>query len=251
MSDQANVLSNSTRPLVTALLATLLAVAAWAGWTALLGVTAGVAVLFALGWPRVLSLPAPRGVSVLLAAVAVAAHAAVAATGDVQGVALVTVIGVLGAFGHELARKDGRPRMVESLAGSISGVAVIGAGSGWAALGQGVEQLALVLAAAIGVAVAACLSAIPLPRALGHAVTIGGAGGIGVLVGLGLAPVGWWGGGLIGLAAGMVSAALSVLLSGVRAGEGRLVRPLALGAAAALPVLVLGLPVHVVWRVLF
>ena len=82
---------------------------------------------FAVGWPALLGLPARTGASVVVAlggAGGVARGGLTRGEPVLRGLPVVVALAVLLAFVNELARTDGRPRLVESVAGSVSGVLV-------------------------------------------------------------------------------------------------------------------------------
>ncbi|WP_050346763.1 hypothetical protein [Arsenicicoccus sp. oral taxon 190] len=133
----------SPRSLVTlsaCLLATLLAVASAAGPAAegaTAGVVAAAAVVLAAGWTRVVGLPSRRGtlITVGLSAALLLASVLVPADGaTLRWVPAALAMGVVTAFLHQLVRRDGRPRVVSSLSGTLMALAVTAAGVTWVAL---------------------------------------------------------------------------------------------------------------------
>ncbi|MCA0437956.1 MAG: hypothetical protein LCH98_16010 [Actinobacteria bacterium] len=126
------------RPLVTAT-AVLAALASAA--CALMGAPLGVALVGGLGvlavvigWVPLLNLPSPRGTTGVLAVAAAVlgvtgwlARPVVAGIGDLDAVVAALAVAVLATFVHQLARRDGRPRLVESLTSEVSGVLLIAA----------------------------------------------------------------------------------------------------------------------------
>lgn len=129
------------RPLVTA---TAAASALGSAGCAVAGIPVGVALVgglgvlaIVLGWARLLSLPSPRGTTGVLAFAAVSlgvtgwsARPGASGLGDLSVVLAALSASVLAAFVHQLARRDGRPRLVESLVSEVSGILLIAA---WAA----------------------------------------------------------------------------------------------------------------------
>lgn len=234
-------MSAPTRASATATGAALVAVAGYASPTALTGVVLVLSVAFASGWPRLIDLPTNRGGSVVIALTAVAALLA-ARAGSVTGLTMVMGLAVVAAFVHQMMRRDGRPRLVESVSGIVTGCVVVLSGAGWAAADYGDVNQALVVTAAATIAAAAACTAVPGPlRLVGSLATVV-SGGVGVLIGSLLDPVGPVPGGLVGLAVGVLTAALHVLFGQFPAS--RRLRPAL--AAALLTVLAVGVPVYMV-----
>src|SRR4051794_8643162 len=226
--------------LASTALAALIAVAAYAGSIPLLAVAVGVTVLFlALGWGVLLELPSPRGTALIVMVIGgTSAGLAVWATGVLRPLApfaALLALAVLLSFGHELVRGGGRPHLVESLTGTLSGAAVALLGGGWVLLPGtrlAVTGVVAVAAAVVGARVAGLM---PLPRQLvGWAAVLVGAG-LGTLVGV-----------LGDPARPVALAVMSIGVAGVVAGLDRLFAgmptrgvPAALSAGAA-PVLAVG-----------
>ena len=92
--------------------------------------------------------------SLVVAVFAAAGALASAVLGAVLAVApgVLLALGVLLAFAHELLRRDGRPRLVESVTGTFTGQAVVVLGAGWVFLpmtADGVGAVAVAGGAAI------------------------------------------------------------------------------------------------------
>ena len=155
-------------PLASVALAALVAVAAYTVYTPLVAVAVGVAVLaLAMGWGGLLELPARRGTALVLTLTGWAsAVIAVLAIGMVRPLAPFTAllaVAVLLAFAHELIRGQGRPHLVESVTGTLSGEAVALLGGGWVLLPSTRLGLTAVVAAAAATAGARLACLIPLP----------------------------------------------------------------------------------------
>ncbi|ACQ81660.1 conserved hypothetical protein [Beutenbergia cavernae DSM 12333] len=239
------LMGSSTRAVLTSLAATGLAVAAYLSWPGFVAAAGAATLIFAVGWAMLLGLPAARGTIVVLVGATLAAFGAVLVGGDLRYLAVVMALGVGAAFVHELARRDGRPRLVESLAGTVTGLAVVCSGAGWAALGPGVIEVALVLCAAIALAAASACTAIRLGPWREALITMGVTTVVGAVAGLALlTSIGALTGALVGLATGTLTAALHILL-GRYPTAGRFPAGL---AAAMLPIVVVGIPVYVVDR---
>lgn len=239
----------SARAVLTAALAALVAVAAFVGEVPLVVVVGVLTLALAAGWPALLGLPSPVGSAVVVALGGAGAVMTVTATAGqplLRHVPVVAGMAVLGAFVHELARRDGRLRLVESITGTVTGLLVVISAAGWVAAGRTPGGMSLVVTAAASLAVAAVVSAVHLAGWSGALVTTGAAVVAGAGVGAVMPDVGVVPGAVLGLATGVLVAALHVLLDGVRSLERRLA---ALGAVI-LPVLVAGVLAYVVGRVL-
>lgn len=235
--------SASSRAALSAVVAAAFAVASYLSPIAGAAVM-GVALLaFALGWPRLVALPAPGGRSLLLVLTAAAATAAVVLAGNLRYLAVVTAGAVIGSFLLELGRRDGRPRLVDSLAGSLSGVVVVVSGAAWFVIGDTPLAVAVVLTTAGALAAGSAFAAIPLPPWPHALLAIGGATAVGVVAGVVLPDLSFVGA-AIGFAAGLLSAALHQILGRYPAAG----RPWAALAAAVLPIVVVGVPVYALAR---
>jgi hypothetical protein len=127
---------------------TILATVAFAALVALTGyaspefVSVAVALaglVLAWGWPLLLSLPSPRGTMGVLALGTVLMTAAVLLTRDdpyLRWMPAALAVAVIVAFLHQLLRRDGRPRLTESVAATTSGLAIISSGIALAPVAQ-------------------------------------------------------------------------------------------------------------------
>lgn len=247
----------SNRAVTTAVLATLVAVAGVLGGVSLAGrdgvVLAALLVLLsgvlALGWPRVAGLPARAGSGVVIGLAGVAAVVVVHVTttepllGDVPA---VFAGAVLAAFVAELVRRDGRERLVESLAGTVAGALVPVCAAGWLAAERTAAGDAVVVTGAVALAVGSAITALPLRGWAGAGATLGAAVAGGLVAGAALPTVGLLSGALLGAAIGVLVASGDALFDRLPALEHRL----AGWAVAVLPVAVTGILVYVVGRVL-
>ncbi len=123
----------------TAVLALMIAGACRLGVSAVVVGTAVMGVLVAVGWPKLLGLPSPVGATVALlfsvAAGILAVTVPVNAPGPkLQFVPLALATSLFAALTRELARPPGRPRLVESIAGTACGQVVAVSGATWIAL---------------------------------------------------------------------------------------------------------------------
>lgn len=239
----------SSRAVLTAGLAAAIAAAASVGQVFLVAVAGVLAVLLAVGWPVLLDLPNPLGSAVVVSLVGLGSVLAVTVSAGpslLWLVPTVVALGVLLAFVAELLRQDGRLRLVESVTGTVTGLLVASAASGWVAALRAPGETDLVITGAAALAVSAAVSAVHLGVRTGAVVTTAAGVIAGAAVGSVMPDLTLVAGLALGLATGMLVAALHVLLDGV----GSLRRPAASVAAIVLPVLVSGILVYVVGRVL-
>lgn len=132
----------------------------------------------ALGWPQLLGAPARRSLTAVLLATGLAAVWAVAlwpmpevsaarrefGESLIEPVAICLALGTVAAFMVQLFRGHGRPHRLESTAGTVAGVAVVGAIAGWTALARyDAGALTVSLALSLALAVLAGLTRLPGP----------------------------------------------------------------------------------------
>ena len=243
------------KPLVTVAavaLAGLLTITAFAGPAMVALAVALSAGIIAWGWAGLLGLPSPRGTTLVLAVGSAAAIGTVLATVDDPYLAWVPAAlagSMIVAFIHQLARKDGRPRLVESIASTITAIAIVVSGASLVALPRTEHGAWVVAIASSAVAVSAVtdlaggsrrLAAWLLPLAM----LSGGAAAI--LVGHQLGAVGWGAAALLGVLAAGVSHAVRRVLStlpAISSARSQLV-------SACASVLTTGVVVYVVGRLL-
>lgn len=194
----------------------LLSVAAYAGVGALAAAAVLVVAVLAWGWPMLVDLPSPRGSSTVVGVGGAACVASVALSREeplLQWLALALAGAVVLEFVHQLARRDGRPRLVECVTGTLAGVVVLASMSSWLALPRTEVQAGGVLLVAVPVAVGLAVQALPLPARLAG---VAGVVAAALLAGLvaGLLPQPTVLSGLVtGLAAGTVAVMLHLLLA--------------------------------------
>jgi len=247
----------SNRAVTTAVLATLVAVAGVLGGVSLAGrdgvvlaaLLVVLSVVLALGWPLVAGLPARVGSGLVIGLAGVAAVVVVHVTttepllGDVPA---VFAGAVLAAFVAELARRDGRERLVESVAGTVAGALVPVCAAGWLAAERTAAGDAVVVTGAVALAVGSAVTALPVRGWAGAGASLGAAVAGGAVAGAALPAVGLVSGVLLGVGVGVLVAAGDALFDRLPALEQRL----AGWAVAVLPVAVTGILVYVVGRVL-
>lgn len=235
--------------LATLALAALIAVAGYTSALVLLAAAVGLSVLLlALGWGGLLDLPAPRGsaVAVVLTGWGAAALGigATDMTRPLAPFAALLALSVLIAFGHELVRRDGRPDLVESVTGTLSGQALALLGGGWVLLPTTRLALAALVTALAATAATRLAALVPVPEPFaGWAALVAGLA-VGAIAGLLLDPA-------------RISSLLlvSAVVAAVVAGLDRLILPLARDrgasavlAAGAAPLLAVGTAAYAVAR---
>ena len=200
-------LTRDVRPLEvasTVVLGGLLALTAFAGWIIVAATVTLAGLVVAWGWPRLLDSPSPRGTTAVVALASVGTAAAVLASdGDpyLRYVPAAVAGSVVAMFLHQLLRRDGRPRLTQSLATTAGALAVVTSGAGFIPLPDtlaGPEPLALAgaalalsalvdlwggrerlrpwllfLAVVVGAAVTGLIAAVTHPDRIGAAVLIG------------------------------------------------------------------------------
>jgi hypothetical protein len=239
----------STRAVATACAAAAIATGAYFGDVPLLGVVAVLVVLFAVGWSPLLGLPAGGGTFVVVVLAGLGALGAVHVTASepwLRNLPLVVAMGVLLAFINELLRGDGRPHLVDSLVGGVSGLVVAVSAAGWIAAYKAEDGTSLVLTCAVSIAAASAASASRLRGWRTIALTIVAAVVSGVAVGVAMPDLTPLSGVWTGLVTGMLVASLHVLFDRLP----ELERRNASFAAIVLPVAVGGILVYVVGRIL-
>ncbi|HLT83499.1 MAG TPA: hypothetical protein VKZ83_04625 [Phototrophicaceae bacterium] len=239
------MMGRSTRGVVTAVLTAVLAVSAMWHWPMIVVVALAVGVL-AGGWPRLVGLPVIVGPGVVIALSGLASLAVVTLTGAVDGVTVVVGLAVAAAFVQEMLRRDGRPRLVESVAGTVTGAVVAASAGLWPALGDGRPATAVVVTAAAALAAGAACTALPMRGQLVAPIATLVAGGVGLLCGSLLPHVGPVVGAATGLVAGVLTSTVHVVLGRFPSAT----RPLPALAAAALPLMLAGAPTFMLGSVL-
>lgn len=241
------------QPLVTIAviaLAALLTISAFAGPLVVAVAVALPAGVMAWGWSGLLGLPSPRGTAVVLALGSTAAIGTALATRDdplLRWMPAALAGALIVAFLHQLARRDGRPRLVESIASNTTAIAIVVSGACFVVLPRTANGAWTVALAAGAIAVSALTDLLgDLPRLrswlLPSAMLAGGA--VAVSVSLISGVVGWGPSVLLGVLAAGVSHALRRVLAMLPAISGSRSQLVSAGAS----VLTAGVVVYVVGR---
>lgn len=241
------------QPLVTIAviaLAGLLTISAFAGPLVVAVAVALPAGVMAWGWSGLLGLPSPRGTAVVLALGSTGAIGTALATRDdplLRWMPAALAGALIVAFLHQLARRDGRPRLVESIASNTTAIAIVVSGACFVVLPRTANGAWTVALAASAIAVSALTDLLgDLPRLrswlLPSAMLAGGA--VAVSVSLISGVVGWGPSVLLGVLAAGVSHALRRVLAMLPAISGARSQLVSAGAS----VLTAGVVVYVVGR---
>lgn len=233
--------------IATAVFALLLALATAADHALGAAAVAWLGLALAWGWPELLGSSSRFGSSFAIGVAGVLAPVTVAFTPDdpyLRHVPVVVAASVLTMFLHQVMRKDGRPRLTQSVAVSAAGIALATIGVAWVPLGRtsGGPEVALVVAVALAVSAVTDLAA-PIARVRPWMVAIAGVLGLlaGGVAGLLVDEVGVLAGAVLGVvAAGLAHVMRRALcvLTPIRGLRGQL-------TSAAAAVLVTGVPVGV------
>jgi hypothetical protein len=238
--------------LVTVLFAVLLAVATSADHALGAAAVAWGGVALAWGWPELLGSSSRFGSSFSIGVAGVLAPVVVALTPDepyLRNVPVVVALAMLVMFVHQLLRRDGRPRLTQSVAVSAAGIAIATIGAAYVPLGRTFDGPDVVAVAGIAIALSSLVDlgapwARVRPWMVPLAVLLGaGAGGIAAELLTGVDAVD-------GLVVGAVTAGLAHVtrralctLPPIRGVRGQ-------ATAAAASVLVTAVPVYLLARIL-
>lgn len=232
-----------------AALAVLLGVAALAGVPALAAALLLATVALASGWATLLNLPTPRGSTAVIALGGAVAVTVAALTDDppylrwLPGVLAVTL---LVEFGHQLLRRDMRPRLVESVTGVVAALVVVGFGAGWLGALHDDGPTGVVLVGAAAAAAATTALGLPWPQRVTGPAAVAGGLAIGALAGALLPDERALPAALAGAVVGVVAATLDRLLAHLPTS----VRPTASVAMGVAPVVASGMVVYTLGRLL-
>ncbi|MEO8518895.1 MAG: hypothetical protein ABI438_06905 [Dermatophilaceae bacterium] len=231
-------------------LAALLTICAFAGPLFVAVATALAAGVLAWGWSGLLGLPSPRGTAFVLSVGSLAAIGTALATREDPFLVWMPAAlagAVMVAFLHQLARRDGRPRLVESIASNTTAIAIVVSGACFVVLPRTVHGSWVIALAAAGIAVSALTDLVgDMPRLriwlMPLAMLAGGVAA--TVVALISGSVGWGTAALLGLLAAGVSHAMRRVLAMLPA----ISSPRSQLVSAAASVLTVGVVVYVVGR---
>lgn len=153
----------------------------------LLAVALAVTTLvLAWGWPRLLGSSSRFGSSFAIGVTGVLVAAATAVTDDQPYLRLVPAALAIGLglmFGHQIVRRDGRPRLTESVGVTSFGLALVAVGSTWMPLSRASRATDLAVVAFVALAVSSLGDLVVAyerarPWMLPLAMVLGGASGI-------------------------------------------------------------------------
>lgn len=241
-----------TMVLATAVFAVLLAVATAADQALGAAAIAWGGLVLAWGWPELLGSSSRFGSSLAIGLAGVLAPVAVALTSEepyLRHVPVVMAVAMLAMFLHQLLRRDGRPRLTQSVAVSAAGIAIAAIGAAYVPLGRtfGGKEVVAVVSVALALSAIADLGA-PIARARPWMMPAAGliglaAGGVaGLFVDVVGGPPGALLGALVGTVAHLMRRALCTL-SPIRGMRGQI-------TAAAASVLVTAVPVYLLSRLI-
>ncbi|MDO5697401.1 MAG: hypothetical protein Q4G51_05440 [Dermatophilus congolensis] len=153
MNTTADTPTWSTWPatLATVVVAVVVGAGIASGLTPVLIASVGVAMLaLAYGWVRLLRLPSPRGTTAVLtsAGLLVVAGGLFSRETHVSLMPAAVALALLLEFGHQLGRRDRRPRLVESVSSSVFGIALVTSGACFLVLDDPVGRSASLVAVA-------------------------------------------------------------------------------------------------------
>ncbi|WP_101395190.1 hypothetical protein [Phycicoccus duodecadis] len=138
------------------------------------------------GWPRLLGSSSRFGASLAVGVTAVLAPVSAVLPDGVPGLRLVPVALAVGLglmFVHQILRRDGRPRLTESIGITAFGLALVAVGTTWLPLTGDVRRADLAIAAFAAVAVSSLVDLVVgyvrlRPWLLPLAMVLGGATGL-------------------------------------------------------------------------
>ncbi|HLS01595.1 MAG TPA: hypothetical protein VK054_06380 [Beutenbergiaceae bacterium] len=207
---------------------------------------AAIVVIIALGWSPLLQLwNRAVPITVVLVMVGLVSVYLVRLTHAVAWLAPIVAGALIAIFVAQLFRRN-RDGLVDQVAGQLTGVLIVVSGAGWLAVDPGQVGSALTLTAAVCLASPAIITALPVRSRIMVWASILAATAAGVGMGYGVAEITPLTGALVGLAAGLVVAAVHYLFEEYSDSDAAL--PSLAGAFIA--VAVSGIPVYILGRVL-
>lgn len=199
-------------------LALILAGATLAGPPVLAFALAVAVIGLAWGWAGTLALPTPRGT---VGTIMVGGLALVATVGIPDDSAWLSwapaalAVAMIAAFAHQLLRRDGRPRVVQSVSAVVLALGLVACGVLLVPPSRSAEGVVLVLGALAAAAASALTDLVGRQRALGPwlsslAMLAGGAASVAVALAMDAPWTTWL---LLGVASGALSHAMRAVLS--------------------------------------
>lgn len=188
------------------------------GNSVLLIILALLVVTIAVGWPKLLNLPAWPVTSVILGGAGLGALAIVSTittTPYLRDLPIVVALALLFVFFGQLLRRDDRHGLVLAVAASTTGLLVLVSVTGWLAASKGVGGLTLVVVGAASLAAAAGASVSPVPGWQVALPSVGAGALVGALVGWIFSDVGPLVGGALGFANGLVVVVMGALFHSI------------------------------------
>lgn len=232
--------------------AALVAGSAAGGRTVLTVVLLILGLVLSTTLPRLVGVPAVSGTTVVLAGSAVLVFVVclfIAGAGGLRWLPVAIALGLLGAFLHELARKDGRVALTLSVAGTCLGLAVLACGAHYVETVRAYDAPGVVaLTAAVAAVVTAVLTLTDSDQQLPLGALV-----VAVVVAVGIGVyVAWldatWEVAVAVLLTGVAAYGLSQLTSGAVRDMPAARRPAAAVASGVIPVLFVGvLPYAALW----
>lgn len=145
----------------------LLARGTYGDWWAPVAFVAVVAAV-GYGWTRLLQVPVGWGVGWVVTGTGAVGALVVAVGGEagLRWIPTTFALGVIAAFVHQMGRRDGRPRLVESVSATVTGQALVLLGTGWLVADAGTGSVGPAVVGGLGCTAAALTMTLPWPRAL-------------------------------------------------------------------------------------
>ncbi len=236
------LLGATSRNLLAAGIGLVLTAASFVGAPAIIAVLVILVLGLAAGWPRLVGLPSRLGSAVVIAASGLLGLTVVLLAASLVPLLAVLAFAVVAAFVHEMARRDGRPRLVESVTGTVTGAVAAISAAGWVVVSGVGPPAVLVTATGAALTVAGLAALIPLGSRVTGPVAVAAGLGAGVASAALLSGLGYATGAAVGIGAGLLTASVRVLFEHYPASG----RPSASAAIATLPACALGIPAYAV-----
>ncbi len=215
----------------------------------------------AQGWPALLRARHDRGASIVMTLAGWAAAGLVFVLHDLGAAGIVMALSIIATFLAQMARRDGRPGLVEDVSSTVTGCLTVISGAAWCALESGLADPAVIVPTCLALFVGALLSVLEMRATALELLTVtvpalvaGIAGGV-------LASGGFFGPAHMGTAAAAQSAAACLIVgfvAGVLMAAGNRILwthrwvpgGRAAVASALVPILAVGIPVYAIARLM-